>query len=319
MHNLLVLDYDSLGFIEGVFITEFLKTYWNNIALVIPVVRQEEFGQSNYCDAINRGVIPDWLFAIATNPNHPLDIDWIFLRPRQLHPWGYGSHPATSNFNGGASTTSLYENLAQLETLAEDGRMQSSCIFLPDLYTDNPPKTFEFLYSFDLFRNAKRLAVQNRPSFDDLYRGRDHEEHISKQVCLGLYGCTDKTLNMTWRVESIIRAGSWTSSTTELADKVTLALRRAGTTGHCTEVAPLEAFGQWLEHADYREPLLIRLKDNVLFCIPEVLSPFNCDAYFLDCQEEKMVRCGANGEDPKPILKDWGISPEDTRLKFLFR
>lgn len=338
MHNLLILDDEKLGYIQEPFLENFVRTYWNKIALVYPVMKSDLFFDTDYSEAINRGYLPDWLFAIVPDLSHPLNVDWIFLKPRQAHPWGYGNHPATDNFNGGGSTACLYETLGLIEALAEDDRVSQVCYSIPELYSDSPPKSFEHLYGSDLFRNACHLSTPNQATFDQLYTktryrsGRDEPETLNsrrlpKTVCLGLYGCSDKTLNMKWKVESMRRSGSWMSTTTELADKVTLALRLVGESDSVTEVAPRSAFGQWSESSDsnphfardYREPLLIRIDDDILLCTPQVADNHCCDAYFLDCKNQSLKRFGLNGHDPTPVLQAWGLHPKDSRLNFLFR
>jgi hypothetical protein len=317
MHNLLILDDQSLSFIQEPFLSEFVKSYWDKIALVIPVTRSEDFRKVSYFDVINRGYTVDWLFAIVPNPHHPLDVDWIFLRPRQAHPWWYGNHPATSNFNSGGSTYCLEETLRLVDTLSRADRVQDSCCYMPELYSNNPPRTFESLYSYKLFHAAQDLAASNYPSFDDLH---DKAREFSNAVCLGLYGCNDATLNMQWRVESMRSAGFWTSTTVELADKVTLAMRLSGESDHHINVRPSEAFEQWMgnNQNDAREPLLIRTKDDILFCDPQVPPTYRSDAYFLDCEQQNIQRLGRNGGDIVRTLKTWGINPKDDRLQFLF-
>lgn len=332
MHNLLVLDDDKLNYIQEPFLENFVRIYWEKIALVYPVMKSDLFFDTSYFEAINRGYLPDWLFAIVPDPSHPLNVDWIFLKPRQAHPWHYGSHPATSNFNSGGSVTCLYETLGLIDALAEDDRVAGVCYSMPELYSDSRPTAFDHLYSFDLFSNACRLSAANRATFDELYaetRYRPECEgsetyfssRLPQTVCLGLYGCSDKTLNMQWNVESMRRSGSWTSTTTELADTVTLALRLADKSDSVTEVAPRSAFGQWTDSSDkdYREPLLIRIDDDVLLCTPQVAKNYYCDAYFLDCKKQELQRLGGNGHDPTSTLQAWGVHPQDARLKFLFR
>jgi hypothetical protein len=338
MHNLLILDDAKLNYIQEPFLTQFVKTYWDKIALVYPVMENDMFFDTNYFETINRGYLPDWLFAIVPDPSHPLNVDWIFLKPRQAHSWNYGNHPATDNFNGGGSTTCLYETLSLIEALAEDDRVAGVCYSIPEFYSDSPPKSFERLYVSDLFHNACHLSTVNRTTFDELLAKTRYEPEcegsetfyrrkLPQTVCLGLYGCSDRTLNMQWKVESMHFSGSWTSTTTELADKVTLALRLAGKSDFVTEVAPRSAFSQWMEPEDspqslardYREPLLIRIDDDVLLCTPQVAKNHYCDAYFLDCKNQSLRRFGLNGHDPTPTLQAWGIHPQDARLKFLFR
>ncbi|MBD2042595.1 hypothetical protein [Microcoleus sp. FACHB-672] len=245
-------------------------------------------------------------------------MDWIFLQPRQAHPWSYGEHPATSNFNGGGSTACFEETLRLIETLSKDDRVQNWCCYMPELYSNNPPRTFESLYTLALFRGAQHLAASSYPSFDDLH-GKAQE--LSKAVCLGLYGCNDATLNMQWRVESMLGKGFWTSTTVELADKVTLAMRLSGQSDHSINVPPSEAFEQWMgkDDNDAREPLFIRTKDDILFCKPQVPTRYYSDAYFLDCEQQKIQRLGGNGGNPLPTLKTWGINPKDDRLRFLLK
>ena len=317
MHNLLILDDQSLSFIQEPFLSDFVKSYWDKIALVIPVTRSEEFREFSYSDVVNRGYTVDLLFAIIPNPHHPLDVDWIFLRPRQAHPWWYGDHPATSNFNSGGSTHCFEETLRLVEILSKGDRVQDSCCYMPELYSKNPPRTFESLYSFNLFHSAQHLAASNYPSFDDL---QDKSREFYNAICLGLYGCNDATLNMQWRVESMLSAGFWTSTTVELADKVTLAMRLSGESDRHINVCPSQAFDQWMRGRkdDAREPLLIRTKDDILFCDPQVPSPYRSDAYFLDCEQQEIQRLGRNGGDILRTLKTWGINPKDDRLRFLF-
>lgn len=320
MHNLLILNDRSLSFIQEPFLSNFVKSYWDKIALVIPVTRIEDFREFSYFGVINRGHTVDWLFAIVPNPHHPLDVDWIFLQPRQAHPWWYGNHPATSNFNSGGSTHCFEETLRLIETLSKDDRVEDSCCYIPELYTNNPPRTFESLYSYKLFYAAQNLAASNYPSFNDLH---DKAREFSNAVCLGLYGCNDATLNMQWRVESMLSAGFWTSTTVELADKVTLAMRLSGESDRHINVRPSEAFEQWMGHHknDEREPLLIRTKDDILFCAPQVPTPYPYPlaAYFLDCEQQNIQRLGAIDEDLVPTFNTWGINPKDDRLRFLFR
>jgi len=319
MHNLLILDDQSRNFIQEPFLSEFVKSYWDKIALVIPITPIEEFRftQSSYFNVINRGYTVDWLFAIVPNPHHPLDVDWIFLQPRQAHPWWYGAHPATKNFNSGGSTACLEETLRLIETLSKDDRVQNQCCFMPELYSDNPPRSFESLYSSELFHGAQRLAVSSYPSFDDLH---DKTRTFFDAVCLGLYGCKDATLNMQWRVESMRSTGFWTSTTVDLADKATLAMRLSGESDSNINVRPSEAFEQWMGHHnnDEREPLLIRTKDDILFCDPQVPNRYRSHAYFLDCEQQEIQRLGGIDGDPVPTLKIWGINPQDDRLRFLF-
>jgi hypothetical protein len=317
MHNLLILDDQSLSFIQEPFLSEFVKSYWDKIALVIPVTRSEDFRKVSYFDVINRGYTVDWLFAIVPNPHHPLNVDWIFLRPSQAHPWWYGNPPATSNFQSGGRIRCLEETLRLVETLSKGNRVEELCCYIPELYTNNPPRTFESLYSYKLFYVAQDLAASNYPSFDDLH---DKAREFSNAVCLGLYGCNDATLNMQWRVESMRSAGFWTSTTVELADKVTLAMRLSGESGHHINVPPSEAFEplRGNHRNDAREPLLIRTKDDILFCDPQVPRTYRSDAYFLDCEQQNIQRLGRNGGDILRTLKIWGINPKDERLQFLF-
>ncbi|MEG3844552.1 hypothetical protein [Microcoleus sp. herbarium14] len=317
MHNLLILNDQSLSFIQEPFLSDFVKSYWDKIALVIPVTRSENFKEFSYSSVINRGHTVDLLFAIVPNPHHPLDVDWIFLRPRQAHPWWYGNHPATSNFNSGGSTHCFEETLRLVETLSKGDRVQNSCCYMPELYSNNPPRTFESLYSSMLFHRAQDLANSNYPSFDDLH---DKAGESYNAICLGLYGCNDATLNMQWRVESMLSAGFWISTTLELADKVTLAMRLSGESDHNINVRPSEAFEQWMGNNkdDAREPLLIRTKDDILFCDPQVSPTYRSDAYFLDCEQQNIQRLGRNGGDILRTLKTWGINPKDERLRFLF-
>jgi hypothetical protein len=325
MHNLLILDDGLLTFIQEPFLTDFIKTYWDKIALAYPVSKNEKSFDTSYFDIINTGHTVDWLFAIVPNPHHPLDIDWIFLKPRQAHPWWYGNHPATSNFNGGGSTACFTETLCLIETLSKDDRVNEYCQHIPELYTDNPPKTFEFLYRSGLFIEAKRLAQSGNPSFDDLHVGdkQDNLNKIHKKLCLGLYGCNDATLNMNWQVESMRSNKSWTFTTVELADKVTLAMRLSGKSDEYINLPPSEAFEQWMgkyeDNNNKRETLLIRTKDDILFCNPQVSEKYNSDAYFLDCEQQKVQRLGGNGGDATPTLREWGLNPNDERLRFLVR
>ncbi|MBW4464833.1 MAG: hypothetical protein KME07_05250 [Pegethrix bostrychoides GSE-TBD4-15B] len=335
MHNLLILDDAKLNYIQEPFLTNFVKIYWNKIALVYPVMQSDMFFDTGYHEAINRGHLPDWLFAIVPDPAHPLDVDWIFLKPRQAHPWSYGYHPATDNFNSGGSITCLYETLRLIEALAEDDRVYGYCRPMPELYGENPPKSFEQLYSSSLFHSACLLSAVNRLSFEDAYAAtsylpddgtRPEHQKPSQTVCLGLSGCSDKTLNMRWQVSSLLSSGSWVSTTVELADKVTLALRLAEKPDCHVKVSPRSAFGQWMEDEDaipqlardYREPLLIRINDDILLCIPQVSETYYSDAYFLDCHQQKLNRLGRNGGDPRPTLQAWNIHPQDARLRFLF-
>jgi len=310
MHNFLFLDDNKLNFIEEPFIRDFVSSYWNKIALVIPVTTSEHFQSESYFDVINTGHTVDWLFAIVPNSQHPLDVDWLLLRPRQAHPWWYGNHPATSNINGGGSTVCFEEMLTLIETLSKDDRVQKECCFFPELYSDNPPKTFESLYSYDLFRGAQHLAVSLESSFDDLYKKRS----FSDAICLGLYGCNDATLNMLWKVEPMLNIGSRTYTTVELADKVTLAMRLSGESDHYLKTAPSRAFEQWMgRHKDNdnkRESLIIKTKDDIWFCQPQVSDRYRIDAYFLDCEQQTIKRLGGNGDDPTPTLESWGIDPE---------
>ncbi|MEA5496333.1 PIN-like domain-containing protein [Limnoraphis robusta Tam1] len=322
LHKLLILGDNREKIIYPAFFKELVETYWNNIALVIPVVSLEDFYQDSYFDLINRGGTVDWLFAIVPNLNHPLDVDWIFVRPLQAHPWGYGEHPAKSNFNGGGSTYCFIEILRVIETLAKDDRVQNRYCYLPELYNVNSSKNLEFLYDFDLFRAARRLLNSSRPSFDNIY---DKQRDIETTLCLGLYGCSETTLSMQWRVESLRSNKFWMSTTTELADQVTLALRLSGKSDCYTEVATSEAFEQWMggdmgldDYKYKRQPLLIRYADDVLFCEPPSLIPACYDAYFLDCVNQQLERLGRNGGDPEPTLRAWGINPQDDRFKFLF-
>lgn len=321
MHNLLILGDNSINIIEPYFVEEFVNTYWNNIALVIPVVYSEEFYEETYFDLINRGHTVDWLFAIVPNLNHPLDVDWIFIKPRQAHPWGYGAHPATSNFNGGGSTACFQEILKVVEALAQSERVQKYCHSIPKFYEKNPPQTFEllYLYNYTLLKKARCLADTSLPSFDDLY---DKKRDIDQTMCLGLYGCSDATLSMQWKVQSLRSDGFWMSTTTELADQVTLALRLSGESDHYTKVPTSYAFEKWMSDLDdyehKREPLLIRYADDVLFCQPPVLTDCCWDAYFLDCVNQEIKRLGRNGGDPKLTLEAWNINSKDNRLQFLF-
>ncbi|SKB11421.1 hypothetical protein PL11201_1350002 [Planktothrix sp. PCC 11201] len=189
---------------------------------------------------------------------------------------------------------------------------------MPQLYSNNPPTTFESLYSLSLFRSAQNLADSNYPSFDSLYAQTRKTHNI---VCLGLYGCNDTTLNMQWRVESLHSAGFWIATTLELADMVTLAMRLSGKSDHYINVSPSDAFEQSKgndENNITREPLLIRTKDDILFCDPQVRESYCCDAYFLDCEQQNIQRLGLNGGDAVPTLKAWGVNPQDDRLRFLF-
>jgi hypothetical protein len=319
MHNLLILDDQSLGFIQEPFLSEFVKSYWDQIAVIIPVTQIEGLSDCSYFESINRGHTVDWLFAIVPNPHHPLDVDWIFVKPRQAHPWWYGNHPATKNFNGGGSTACLEETLKLVETLSKVDRVQEHCCYMPQLYSNNPPINFESFYSLSLFRSAQNLADSNYPSFDSLY---DQTREIHNIVCLGLYGCNDTTLNMQWRVESVLSAEFWIATTLELADMVTLAMRLSGKSDHHINVSPSYAFEQWMgndENDITREPLLIRTKGDILFCDPQVRRrPYCCDAYFLDCEQQNIQRLGLNGGDPVQTLKTWGVNPQDDRLRFLF-
>lgn len=317
MHNLLVLDDAKLSFVQEPFLSEFITTYWNKIACVVPITKNEHFQEEIFRDVINRGYTVDWLFAVVPNPEHPLDIDWIFLRPRQAHPWGYGSHPAIKNHNGGGSTACLSETLALIEELDKDNRLNAYCQYLPELYSDTPPKTFEFLYGLISLSEVGRIAAS--PGVQITYTQAKCDQ-IHEALCLGLYGCSNATMQMQWKVESMTKVGSWTSPTTELADKVTLALRLAGKSDHHTEIAPSSAFHQWMGDSDrMREPLLIRIDNDVLFCTPSNAKTYACDAYFLDCQKQEIQRLGGNGGDPTPTLKEWSIHPKDQRLQFLFR
>jgi hypothetical protein len=317
MHNLLILSDHLLNFVQEPFLSEFVRAYWKKIALVLPIVPVADFHQSSYFNVTNMGHTVDWLFAIVPDLNHPLNVDWIFLQPRQAHPWGYGNHPATSNFNGGGSTSCHMDTLGVIETLAKTDRVDKWCYALPDLYSENPPKTFEFLYSFNLFRNAQCLESLSSPSIDELH---DEPRELSRSICLGLYGCSDATLNMQWKVESMRGKGDWTAATTDLADKVTLAMRLSGKSDEVINVPPSEAFEQWMGERDdnFREPLLIRFKDDVLFCEPQVADRHCCDAYFLDCEHQKLQRLGGNGGSPVQTLKTWGLNPNADKFKFLF-
>jgi hypothetical protein len=323
LHNLLILGGNIENPIEPYFFEEFVETYWNNIALVIPVVSFEDFHEHSYFNLINRGHTVDWLFAIVPNLNHPLDVDWIFVRPRQAHPWSSGQHPAKSNFNSGGGSTSFEQILRVIETLAkdDDDRVQNWCCYLPELYNVNFSKNLEFLYDYDidLFRAARYLLNSSRPSFEDIY---DKQRDITTSLCLGLYGCSEITLSMQWRVESLRSNRFRMSTTTELADQVTLALRLSGKSDCYTEVPTSKAFGQGIDgrdrYNDKREPLLIRYADDVLFCEPQVSNNYRCDAYFLDCVNQQIRRLGGNGGDPEPTLRAWGINPQDDRFKFLF-
>ena len=230
------------------------------------------------------------------------------LRPRQHHPWGYGNHPATSNFNSGGSTVCFEETLTLIETLSKADRVQKWCCFSPELYSDNPPKTFESLYSYDLFRGAQHLAVSLESSFDDLHKKRSFFDAI----CVGLYGCNDATLNMLWKVEPMPNIGSRTCTTVDLADEVTLAMRLSGESDRYLKTAPSNAFEQWMggHTDDARESLLIKTKDDIWFCEPQVSDRYRGDAYFLDCKQQTIQRLGANSGDPTPTLESWGINPE---------
>jgi len=253
MHNLLILDDSELGFIQEPFLSEFIKEYWNKIARVIPVTRKDNFCDCSYFDIINQGYMVDWLFAIAPDSSHPLNIDWIFLRPRQSHPWRYGNHPATTNFDGGHSTVCLYENLALIETLSKSNRVNNRCHNIPELYSNNPPKNFQFLYSFDLFRCAQDLSSK-LPDFEDLH-DESSKDLIRDSVCLGLYGCSRKTLSLNWQVRSMQSSKEWISSTFDLADKVTLEMRLSGDNSnywsdHFLKISPAHAFQQWMGDFD---------------------------------------------------------------------
>jgi hypothetical protein len=330
MHNLLILDDSELGFIQEPFISDFIKEYWNKIAGVIPITRKDDSYDNSYFDIINQGCMVDWLFAIVPDFNHPLNIDWIFLRPRQAHPWWYGNHPATSNFNGGGSTECLYENLMLIEALSKSDRV-IGCSYIPDLYGNNPPKTFHFLYSYHLFRCAQSLSL-NSSNFQDFY-DESSKDFIRDSVCLGLYGCSKKTLSLNWQVRSMQSSKEWISSTFDLADKVTLEMRLSGNndnywSDHFLKISPAYAFQQWMgdfDEGDYhssyteREPLIIRTKDDVLFCDPQVSNKDYIDAYFLDCRNQSLKRLGGNGGDPLPTLKKWGVPIKDGELKTLFQ
>jgi hypothetical protein len=322
MHNLLILDDASTSFIQEPFLSEFVKSYWSKIALVIPVTQDENFFEYSHSDVINRGHTIDWLFAIVSNPHHPLDVDWILLKPRQAHPWWYGNHPATDNFNRGGSTSCFAETLYLIETLSKSDRVQESCCNVPELYSENPPKTFEFLYRYKLFRNAKILAASDHPSFDDLYDSDNVDDNINKihnSLCLGLYGCNDATLNMQWQVVSMTSNSLWTLTTLELADKVTLAMRLSGKSDHYIDVSPSEAFEQWMgsNTNNEREPLFIRTKEDILFSKPQVSNKYCSDAYFLDCENQLIKRLGLNGGNPLSVLQTWGIDENDERVQFL--
>jgi hypothetical protein len=200
MHKLLMLDDAKLYFIQEPFLTDFISTYWDKIALAYPITGRD-FGEASYFEVINMGYTVDWLFAIVPDPKHPLDVDWIFLRPRQAHPWHYGNHPATDNFNGGGSTSCFCEMLSIIELLAKDERIFSYCSYIKGFYDGNPPKTFENFYRNDLFRNAQNLGESDLPNIEN----RDNRERqMHKEICLGLYGCNAATLEMEWEVESLI-------------------------------------------------------------------------------------------------------------------
>ncbi|MBI4739887.1 hypothetical protein HY772_10245 [Candidatus Woesearchaeota archaeon] len=316
MKSLTVLV-DNVEPVQEPFLTQFFEVYWDRIALAIPVVSSEAFEEQTYFDVINRGHRVDWLFAIINNPLHPLDVDWVCLRPRQEHPWGYGNHPATDNFNEGGSTVCLYEMLSLIELLSEDDRVAEYCKFFPELYLDHPPQTFSY-YTTNLFGCARSLMSPNRAAFAPHKLDR---HKFSTFVCLGLYGSSNELLNMNWHVESLIKTGSWTATTSELADKATLALRLSGKSDEFTKIAPLSAFAQW----NFRsknielEPLLIRMNEDVLLCHPQLERSYAHDAFFLDCNEQTIERYGANSRSAQPTLKAWGLHPEDGRLSFLPR
>ncbi len=329
MHNLLILDDSKLDFIQEPFLSEFIKEYWNKIARVLPVTQNDDFCDYSYFDVINQGYTVDWLFAIVPDLNHPLNIDWIFLRPRQAHPWWYGSHPATSNFNGGGSTVCLCETLLLIEALSKSDRVSKYSYNIPELYGDNPPKTFQFLYSLDLFRGAQNLSSLDLPNFQNLYDA-SARNFIHDLICLGLYGCSRKTLNLNWRVRSMQSSRKWISSTSDLADKVTLEMRLSGDSinyksDHHLKIPPANAFQQWMgdfDETDFsaeKEPLVIRTKNDILLCDPQVSKQYYIDAYFLDCQQQSLKRLGGNGEDPLPTLRKWGISVKDHKIKNLFQ